>query len=78
MLVRVVIVDDPVTMFDILMVSFFSFVLWYSERWYRLSKKSETASSEILTISKGRKFYWMCVGNGQKADLKIWTKQDST
>lgn len=70
--------DDPVTMADILMVSFFSFILWYAEKRYRLGKESELKAAEPPKHFTGRKFYWICVNNGEDSQFKIWTKQDST
>lgn len=70
--------DDPVTMFDILMVSSFSFVLWYAEKRYRIAKERTLVPPKQKEKTPGRKFYWICVGNGDRAELKIWTKQDST
>lgn len=72
--------DDSVTMLDILLVSFFSFILWFVEKRYRLAKdeKFEFPPPLVFNRSRGKKFYWVRMDAGDKLELKIWTKQDST
>ncbi len=69
--------DDPVTLLDIVMVSFFSFVLCYFEKRHRLAKERKPVSPGILQNCRGRKFYWIRLDKGEMPQVKIWTKQDS-
>ena len=69
--------DDTVTMMDILLVSFFSFILWFVEKRYRLAKDKKL-KPPVFNRSRGRKFYWVRMDTGNKLDFRIWTKQDST
>jgi hypothetical protein len=68
--------DDPVTLLDIIMVSFFSFVLCYLEKRHRLAKEQKPVSSVISHNYSGRKFYWIRLDKGEMPQVKIWTKKD--